>query len=66
LGVKSVATCVFIKKLGVDCVYESSINFLGFTGPNLFYIGAGMDYNEQFRDLVHLSVINQKGIDYFK
>jgi hypoxanthine phosphoribosyltransferase len=34
--------------------------------PDVFVIGFGMDYNDYYRDLNHLCVINQAGIDYFK
>jgi hypoxanthine phosphoribosyltransferase len=50
------------KHLEID--YE--VEYLGFLIPDLFVIGFGLDYNEQFRQLNHLVTINQKGIDAFK
>ncbi|GAU96766.1 hypothetical protein RvY_08158 [Ramazzottius varieornatus] len=41
-------------------------HFYGFQIPDRFVIGFGMDYNEKFRDLNHLCVINQHGIDKYK
>lgn len=55
-----------IKKEGVECEYKGEIEYLGFRGPNMFYVGAGMDYNEHFRQLEHLAVLNQKGIEEYK
>jgi hypoxanthine-guanine phosphoribosyltransferase len=39
--------------------------YIGFFVPNAFVIGYGMDINEYLRDLKHLCVINQKGIERF-
>ncbi|TNV76080.1 hypothetical protein FGO68_gene104 [Halteria grandinella] len=41
-------------------------DFVGFIIPDVFVIGYGMDYNEYYRDLNHLCVINQEGIEHFK
>ena len=46
--------------------YDYEVNYLGFLIPDLFVIGFGLDYNEQFRQLNHLVTINQEGIDTFK
>jgi hypoxanthine phosphoribosyltransferase len=46
--------------------YNYDVNYLGFLIPDLFVIGFGLDYNEQFRQLNHLVTINQEGIDTFK
>jgi len=37
----------------------------GFLISNEFIIGYGMDYNEQFRDLEHIAVISQVGVERF-
>ena len=39
---------------------------VGFEIPNKFVIGYALDYNEYFRDLMHICVISQKGIQDFK
>jgi hypoxanthine phosphoribosyltransferase len=43
--------------------YGLKIDYLGFLIPYLFVIGFGNDYNEEFRDLNHLCIINQEGIE---
>ena len=41
-------------------------DFIGFFVPaDAFVIGYGMDYNERFRDISHLCVINKKGIELY-
>jgi hypoxanthine phosphoribosyltransferase len=36
-------------------------DFVGFSIPDLFVVGYGLDYNETFRDLQHIAVINDAG-----
>lgn len=36
-------------------------DYIGFDVPDLFVVGYGMDYNEYFRDLHHICVINNSG-----
>lgn len=36
-------------------------DFVGFAIPDLFVVGYGLDYNEKFRDLQHIAVINDTG-----
>lgn len=40
-------------------------DFYGFSIPNEFVIGCGLDYNDEFRKLPHLCVINEHGIQTF-
>ncbi|XP_055348392.1 hypoxanthine-guanine phosphoribosyltransferase-like isoform X2 [Paramacrobiotus metropolitanus] len=40
-------------------------DFFGFEIPDRFVIGFGMDYNEKFRDLNHLCIINEAGIQRY-
>jgi len=47
-------------------VYEFNLDFVGFEIPNKFCVGYGVDYNEKFRDLYSLCLINQHGLDKFK
>jgi hypoxanthine phosphoribosyltransferase len=49
-GPKSVKTCVFLEK---EIVHEAdiAIDFLGRTVPDVYVIGYGMDYDQQYRDL---------------
>jgi hypoxanthine phosphoribosyltransferase len=41
-------------------------DYVGFSIPDSFVIGYNLDYNEAFRDMTHICVINRAGIDYFK
>lgn len=41
-------------------------HYPGFSIPDAFVVGYNMDYNEAYRDLEHLCVINKAGIDYFR
>lgn len=36
-------------------------NYIGFEIPNKFVVGYALDYNEHFRDLNHICVINESG-----
>jgi len=40
-------------------------DFAGFEIPDKFVIGYALDYNEVFRDLQHVCIINQSGIEKF-
>lgn len=62
-----VKTCVLLQKMNPkNLEYNFKIDYLGFLIPNLFVIGFGNDYNEEFRDLNHLCIINKEGIERFK
>jgi len=39
--------------------------FVGFSIPDRFVIGYGLDYNEVFRDLNHICIISEQGISQF-
>jgi hypoxanthine phosphoribosyltransferase len=41
-------------------------DFVGFSIPDVFIVGFCLDYNEMFRDLEHLAVLDQSGIDKYK
>jgi hypoxanthine phosphoribosyltransferase len=59
-----IKTCVLLQKMNKKNLdYGLKIDYLGFLIPNLFVIGFGNDYNEEFRDLNHLCIINQEGIE---
>jgi hypoxanthine phosphoribosyltransferase len=40
-------------------------DYAAFNIPNAFVVGYALDYNEYFRDLPHICVLNQAGIDKF-
>ena len=63
----SLNTAVLIQKMNPHHLkYNYEIKYLGFLIPDSFVIGFGMDYNEEFRQLNHLCVINKEGIQKFK
>eukprot|EP00095_Tigriopus_kingsejongensis_P004089 snap_masked-scaffold764_size101305-processed-gene-0.5 protein:Tk04089 transcript:snap_masked-scaffold764_size101305-processed-gene-0.5-mRNA-1 annotation:"hypoxanthine-guanine phosphoribosyltransferase" len=41
-------------------------DYIGFEIPDKFVIGYALDYNEYFRDLMPICVINEEGIEKFK
>ncbi|XP_053569910.1 phosphoribosyltransferase domain-containing protein 1 [Bombina bombina] len=41
-------------------------DYTGFEIPNLFVVGYALDYNEHFRDLHHICIINEKGKEKYK
>jgi hypoxanthine phosphoribosyltransferase len=41
-------------------------DYVGFSIPDVFVVGYCLDYNECFRDLNHLAVINQVGMERFR
>ncbi len=63
----SLKSTVLIQKMNTENLkYDFQVDYLGFLVPNSFIIGFGMDYNENFRHLYHLCVINKEGIEKFK
>ncbi|KAM4689802.1 phosphoribosyltransferase domain-containing protein 1 isoform 1-T3 [Discoglossus pictus] len=41
-------------------------DYTGFEIPNTFVVGYALDYNEHFRDLHHICIINEKGKEKYK
>jgi len=52
------------KRTERSCGFKA--DFVGFSIPDKFVVGYCMDYNEWYRDLRHIAVINQAGIEKFK
>jgi hypoxanthine phosphoribosyltransferase len=52
------------KRTARSCGFRA--HYVGFSIPDAFVIGYNMDYNEAFRELPHLCVINAAGIDFFR
>ena len=66
-GLASLKVCTLFHKKNVKNLKHKYVaDFVGFLIPDVFVIGYGMDYNEYYRDLNHLCVINQAGIEQFK
>jgi len=46
--------------------FKFNIDFIGFQIPSRFVVGYGLDYNENFRDINHIVVLNDSGLDKYK
>jgi hypoxanthine phosphoribosyltransferase len=49
-----------LKSIGIKA------DFVGFSIPDVFIVGYCMDYNEYFRDLDHLAIMGESGIEKYK
>jgi len=49
------------KRIPNGCGYKA--DFVGFSIPDKFVVGYCLDYNEIFRELEHICIINEKGIE---
>jgi hypoxanthine phosphoribosyltransferase len=58
-GPKSLKTCVFLDKKERRLV-DVPLNYVGFEIPNVFVVGYGLDYDNQFRNLPYISVFKKK------
>ncbi len=64
---KSLEVCtLLIKRLGEDEEVTDALDInwdlVGFSIPDAFVVGCGLDFNEMYRDLVDIFVLNEKGI----
>ena len=61
---ESLDAVVLIHKRNVKNLMRAPypVKWFGFTVPNVFIVGYGMDYNEKFRTIEHIYEISQKGI----
>lgn len=57
-------TALIEKRTDRSCGFKA--DYVGFSVPDKFICGYCLDYNEAFRDLNHIGVINQVGIDKFR
>lgn len=60
-GAASVKVCVLLRKQ-VERVRAIDADYVGFDIPNEFVVGYGLDYNEHYRNLPFVGVINEDGI----
>ena len=67
VGAKSLNSAVLIHKRNpANLKFSFAAKYTGFTIPNKFVIGYGMDFNEKGRDLPHVVVLNETGIAKYK
>jgi len=64
-GAKSVKVAALLDKPSRR-EYPVDVSYSCFEVPNKFIIGFGLDYNQYFRNLPYIAVINEKGIEKFK
>jgi hypoxanthine phosphoribosyltransferase len=58
-GPNSLKTCVFLDKKERRLV-DVPLDYVGFEIPNVFVVGYGLDYDNQFRNLPYISVFKKK------
>lgn len=52
------------KRTAKSCGFKA--HFVGFSVPDAFVIGYNLDYNEAFREMPHICIINKEGIDHYR
>jgi hypoxanthine phosphoribosyltransferase len=60
---KSMEICSLLTKR-LDAPAKVEAKYVGFSIPNHFIVGYGLDYNELYRDVKDIWVISQQGIDF--
>lgn len=64
-GAKSVRVAALLeKRTPHSCGFKA--DYVGFSVPNAFVVGYNLDYNEAFREMPHICVINDAGIEFFR
>jgi hypoxanthine phosphoribosyltransferase len=63
-GALSVKTCTLLQKRTPKSNGLIG-DFVGFSIPDHFVVGYGLDYNEAFRELIHICVMNEAGIKFY-
>jgi len=58
-GPNSLKTCVFLDKKEKRLV-DVPLDYVGFEIPDVFVVGYGLDYDNQFRNLPYISVFKKK------
>jgi len=59
---ESMEICSLLKKRLTNHYKDIVAKYTGFSIPNRFVIGYGLDYNEMYRDLPDIWVISEEGI----
>jgi hypoxanthine phosphoribosyltransferase len=60
-GAASLRVCVLLRK-NVERVRHVDADYVGFDIPHEFVVGYGLDYNERYRNLPYIGVLNEEGI----
>ncbi|GMR53816.1 hypothetical protein PMAYCL1PPCAC_24011 [Pristionchus mayeri] len=64
-GVKKCWTALLVSKR-VPRTIDVTEDFVAFQIPDKFIVGYGLDYNQRFRDLRHICVMSNSGIEKYK
>lgn len=56
-GPKSIKSCVLVRKPAAEQV-PVTVDYLGFEIPNVWAVGYGLDYQDQFRTLPYIGRVN--------
>ena len=56
LGAASIKTCVLLRKIGRQTVAFEP-DYVGFTIPDKFVVGYGLDFNDDYRHLPFIGVL---------
>ena len=63
----TVKTAILIHKRNVENLsFNYTGDYVGFWSPNVFLLGCGMDFNENFRDLRHICISNMELLKKFE
>jgi hypoxanthine phosphoribosyltransferase len=62
LGASSVHVAVLLKKQG-QCKVDMKPDFVAFEIPNAFVVGYGLDYNDQYRNLPYIALLEPHEIN---
>ena len=57
LGVASLKTCVLVAKEGYERSKYPNPDYVGFSIPNRFVVGYGLDYEEKYRNLRSIGIL---------
>ena len=60
-GAASLRVCVLLRK-NVERACTVDADYVGFDIPNEFVVGYGLDYNERYRNLPFIGILNEEGI----
>eukprot|EP00092_Neocalanus_flemingeri_P036442 GFUD01039680.1.p1 GENE.GFUD01039680.1~~GFUD01039680.1.p1 ORF type:complete len:402 (+),score=72.21 GFUD01039680.1:73-1278(+) len=60
---KILIACLLRKRSRVQCYRP---DYTGFEVPNKFLVGYALDFNEYFRDLMHICILSKHGLEKYK
>jgi len=64
-GAASLKICALLRK-NIENERPIDADYVGFDIPNEFVVGYGLDYNERFRNLPFVGVLNEEAIERYR